>query len=318
MIPESPVIEGYEDRETRLGEKQEAYTTLPALVCNDAKGVVITRWRLEEEEREEFARTGVVFLAQETHGRTFQPMTPTVFPPDVPDAAEPIDVAERFIVEFRIVPWDRKTGEALTSVESAAKVYADVISLSQAMNCVAPPLSEDPDAQVRYTVDLHARLLSEMYGADVYFRPMGARDGQWILRKGARTGAAFEATAPRRIREESEASAGAAILLDGIVDVCVIDTDGLTTVPESIAFMQALRKRFKPPFFLAGFSQPETCDRIDKLGEVLTTREHSSIEDVMSFFRSALRPRGDYCVMVKASGGSFLLATSIFEESKSN
>jgi hypothetical protein len=70
----------------------------------------------------------------------------------------------------------------------------------------------------------------------------------------------------------------------------------------------------------------ETYDRIQPLGEQLATHQCGTLDEVMAFFRSALRPRGNYCVMVKAaqsaseSGeeGSFLLDTRIYDKSKSN
>jgi hypothetical protein len=305
MLPQSPVIEGHEDRETKLGEGQSQYQTLPALVCGDAKGTVISKWKLEDYEREEISRTGVIYLSQLTLGHKFQAMQPHAFEPEVPPAVEPVNIAERLIVEFRIVPLDRKTGEALTTIETGAKVYADVLTLAQAMNCVAPPLSTDPDEQVRYTVDLHARLLSEMYGADVYFRPMASGSG-WLLREG-----------PRPDRKPSSE----VIALDGVIDVVLHDADDAVTVGDAIAMMKALRERFSPPFFLVGYSHRETFDRIEKLGEQLTRHECGSIDEVVQFFRSALRPRGDYGLMVVSGteeSGSFLLDSRIYAKSKSN
>jgi hypothetical protein len=310
MLPQSPVIEGHQDREMKLGEGQSQYMTLPALVCHDEKGTVITKWQLEDFEREEVARSGVIWLQQLTLGHKFQAMLPFAFEPEVPPAVAPVEVAERLIVEFRIVPLDRSTGAQLTSIEAAAKTYADIFTLSQAMNCVTPPLSQDPDEQVRYTVDLHARLLSEMYGADVYFRPMGCRDGHWLLREGARP--------DRKASSET-------IHLEGVIDVLLID-DGSASVGEAIAMMKGLRERFESPFYLAGYSMIETYDRIQPLGEQLATHQCGTLDEVMAFFRSALRPRGNYCVMVKAaqsaseSGeeGSFLLDTRIYDKSKSN
>ena len=55
-----------------LGKNQPEYLPLPAFF--DQEGTMVTAWEMTEEERNEFLRTGRIYLTQLTFGKPFQPV----------------------------------------------------------------------------------------------------------------------------------------------------------------------------------------------------------------------------------------------------
>jgi hypothetical protein len=92
--------------------------------------------------------------------------------------------------------------------------------------------------------------------------------------------------------------------------------------------MKALRDTFRPPFFLVGFSPVESPSDVATLGEVITDKPCQSVPEVVAHFRAMLRPRGDYCLLIRSAGytpaeggereGFFLFDLRLFEKSRSN
>lgn len=83
MEPVKPNIEGFP--ELRLGENQDEFSTLPATLAYDADGnfIIVTRWRLTEEERAAVAAGGDLYLTVLTFGQPFQPVLLGTAPPDM-------------------------------------------------------------------------------------------------------------------------------------------------------------------------------------------------------------------------------------------
>lgn len=81
--------------------------------------------------------------------------------------------------EYKLVPIDRKTGEPAFDPEDVKpQVVVDIMELNRVMDVVNPPwkagplpaLMMTPDKDRQIMTGAVARALSEMYGADVYFR----------------------------------------------------------------------------------------------------------------------------------------------------
>lgn len=64
MIPVSPVIKGYEQHEVVFAKNQEEYLPLPALVLEGEEKPVVSRWRLDDEERKKIAEGADILLTQ--------------------------------------------------------------------------------------------------------------------------------------------------------------------------------------------------------------------------------------------------------------
>ena len=54
-----------------LGEDQDEYENLPVFADDGQEGAVVSCWSLSEEEKEEVARTGQIWLNQMTFRRAF-------------------------------------------------------------------------------------------------------------------------------------------------------------------------------------------------------------------------------------------------------
>lgn len=73
MIPSSPVLtEEFRDLETIYAKDQKEYTPLP--VIKNASGVVLSRWKLTDSERQAIAEGADVFLSVWTFNHPLQPL----------------------------------------------------------------------------------------------------------------------------------------------------------------------------------------------------------------------------------------------------
>jgi hypothetical protein len=64
MIPFSPVILGMEKYEVVFAKDQPEYLPLPALILKGEEKPVVSRWRLDDEEREKIAAGADILLTQ--------------------------------------------------------------------------------------------------------------------------------------------------------------------------------------------------------------------------------------------------------------
>lgn len=64
MRPVSPVIDGYQDKEVVFAKNQPEYLPLPALVLEGEEKPVVSRWRLDDEERKRIAAGADLLLTQ--------------------------------------------------------------------------------------------------------------------------------------------------------------------------------------------------------------------------------------------------------------
>jgi hypothetical protein len=82
MTPVSPVMPGSESIEVLLGKGQDEYIPLPAVWLELKCRPMVTRWRLEPEERAAVAAGADVVLQQLTFGQPFQPVNLQIVPRD--------------------------------------------------------------------------------------------------------------------------------------------------------------------------------------------------------------------------------------------
>lgn len=68
-----------------FAKDQPEYQPLPVMALGDRECSVISCWQLTEEERDEVARTGKLYIKVMTFGHPLQPILPTV------DLADGID-----------------------------------------------------------------------------------------------------------------------------------------------------------------------------------------------------------------------------------
>jgi len=74
VTPVSPVMPGSEPIEIVLGKDQPQYDPLPAVYLDTSSRPMITRWRLDEAEREAIANGADIVLQQLTFQQPFQPV----------------------------------------------------------------------------------------------------------------------------------------------------------------------------------------------------------------------------------------------------
>ena len=73
MIPVSPVLSPeWAEHEVGYGKGQPEYTTLPAI--RNSTGVVLSRWKLSDEERKAVSEGADMFLSVWTFGQPLQPL----------------------------------------------------------------------------------------------------------------------------------------------------------------------------------------------------------------------------------------------------
>lgn len=82
MIPVSPVMPGSEPIETKFGESQEEYIPLPAVYLDQRNRPVLSRWRLNDEERDKIAAGADIVMTLLTFWHPLQPSHLQVCMPD--------------------------------------------------------------------------------------------------------------------------------------------------------------------------------------------------------------------------------------------
>lgn len=89
MTPVSPVMPGSGSIEIILGKGQKEYTPLPAVFVDSDERPMITRWRLDDHERNMIANGADVILQQLTFRCKFQPVNlQVVMPNENPNLVE--------------------------------------------------------------------------------------------------------------------------------------------------------------------------------------------------------------------------------------
>jgi hypothetical protein len=75
MIPVSPVIPGYEKHEVVFAKTQkDVYLPLPALVLKGPEKPVVSRWKLDDEERAKIAKGADILLIQMIFNDLYHPV----------------------------------------------------------------------------------------------------------------------------------------------------------------------------------------------------------------------------------------------------
>lgn len=74
MLPVSPVIKGYEQHEVVFAKNQPEYLPLPALVLEGEEKPVVSRWRLDDEERKQIAAGADILLTQNIFTDLYHPV----------------------------------------------------------------------------------------------------------------------------------------------------------------------------------------------------------------------------------------------------
>lgn len=74
MMPVSPVMGGSEPIETVYAKDQAEYLPLPSVVLDQPNRPVITRWRLDTDERVKVIFGGDIVLTLLTFGHPLQPV----------------------------------------------------------------------------------------------------------------------------------------------------------------------------------------------------------------------------------------------------
>jgi hypothetical protein len=64
MKPISPVLDGYQDKEVIFAKNQKEYLPLPALILKDPGKPVLSRWKLDDEERQRIAAGADILMTQ--------------------------------------------------------------------------------------------------------------------------------------------------------------------------------------------------------------------------------------------------------------
>ena len=82
MTPVSPVMQGSADIETIIGRDQPPYTALPTVVMDMRCCPMVSRWRLDDDERAAIAAGADIVLQQLTFRNPFQPINMQVVMPD--------------------------------------------------------------------------------------------------------------------------------------------------------------------------------------------------------------------------------------------
>lgn len=78
MEPTSPILgEEFVAHEIVFAKDQPQYKPLPA-ICNRNDGIVLTRWKLTDTEREAVALGADLFLSVYTFGQPLQPLLPEI------------------------------------------------------------------------------------------------------------------------------------------------------------------------------------------------------------------------------------------------
>jgi hypothetical protein len=74
MKPISPVIKGYETAEVIFAKDQPQYLPLPALILQGEGKPVVSRWKLDDEERSRIAQGADILLTQMIFDGPYNPI----------------------------------------------------------------------------------------------------------------------------------------------------------------------------------------------------------------------------------------------------
>lgn len=80
MKPVSPVIPGENHNEVIVAEDQEEYQNLPSIPMQNG---ILTRWELNDEEKQIVAKTGSIYVYLMTFGQPIQPILLQVEKPEL-------------------------------------------------------------------------------------------------------------------------------------------------------------------------------------------------------------------------------------------
>ena len=80
MHPLSPVIPTEDADEVVYAEKQAEYIPLPSIRTPD--GVILTRWSINEGEKQQILEQGYIYLCVQTFNQPLQPLLLTTYVPD--------------------------------------------------------------------------------------------------------------------------------------------------------------------------------------------------------------------------------------------
>lgn len=80
MHPVSPVVPSADADEVVYAKGQPEYVPLPSLKTKD--GLVLTRWSVNESERQQILEQGYVYLVVNTFNQPLQPLMMTTYVPD--------------------------------------------------------------------------------------------------------------------------------------------------------------------------------------------------------------------------------------------
>lgn len=78
MKPVSPVLPGYEVKETVYAKDQPEYNPLPCVVMDGPARQILTRWEFTDEERQRIANGKSLYLWVWTFGQPLQPIAPEI------------------------------------------------------------------------------------------------------------------------------------------------------------------------------------------------------------------------------------------------
>lgn len=92
MKPVSPVIPTSDLKEIKVAEHQPEYGTLPVVDCGD--GVILSRWKLTDEEKQVVAETGDIYIFMHTFGQPVMPILLQVEMPEVSATSDELLSAE--------------------------------------------------------------------------------------------------------------------------------------------------------------------------------------------------------------------------------
>jgi hypothetical protein len=74
VIPISPVVPGYEKSEIIFAKDQPEYLPLPALRLTGPQTPILSRWKLDDEERARIARGADILLTQMIFDGLYNPI----------------------------------------------------------------------------------------------------------------------------------------------------------------------------------------------------------------------------------------------------
>lgn len=328
MRPATVVVDGYQERQLTLGANQPEYQPLPALMCRDKQGTVITRWILGPEEVERLQKFPWIYISTLTFGNRYQPVMPSIERPDVPEPEPEQDPAGfGFTVEYRICVLDRETGRPVIGIHEAPTMICDMTAMRDVLRACHAIKEEDPIKALQAAISFHAEKLADLYVANIYFRPYGSGEDRWIEVSPKRP-VSEDLEAQLRINENGKPAGPETISafnerpevseISAVVDVAALDPDGSADRGTARAMTFGLRERFHPPFYLQGFSRRDAHDQIAWFGKEIQAVPYGGIVAALAAFQDLAKPTGPLCVLLESLEGSFLLDVGLWEKATSS